>query len=814
MAKGRLVIRDKLPPGAEIIGAENSGVTAAPAAVPGGSGRAGLPANAEIIGSGETTPLEGVSNTLDRVVQGARNLFTGEDRIAPEDVGRGEVRLPSPTIGERVFGEDADRSGLTFDQLTKVSTVLAMVPGEKAKADIIKQIVPGTESRIDNFGNVLIKFPQGSDFEFLNRPGLTLNDLDETVGQLIQFLPAGRVLRGATAVPRTLAVGTASGATSVAQDIGATAAGSEQPIDIARMALAAGGGFLGEAAAPALRSMVNFARGRQNLTVNEVAGLAERAGLDPRIVTADFAKTFNDVLTRAGRRQLRADLQATRGAGGAPQSATEATGRALSEEFDVPLTRGQATQDFRQVAREEGLLASERPGGERLRRFRGAEPGAAPTAQIPSVQRATERIAQQGLPSEALDTRLVAGSTREALAARAAVAGREVDRAYELARNKNASISGSSARDLLRFVDNAVVAADDQLDELTPAASKARRAVFEMVPTLPQAPRRQVGFLAPGDDPPPPILRRVTLKQLERTRRRINNQFDKVANPGDRRLLSLIKRSFDRWVDDAFDNALFTGDPEALGLLKNARLARQQFGELFEQRAQSDSAGRIIERMLDDPDITTHELNQWMFGSSKVGQSKDAIRLVRRLSNVFGADSAEIGAMRQASVHSLFFNSRTGQPLVGGPSVGEGFQRMRSNLDEFLDGAGREWAETLHTPQQLAELRRFRQLIDRFVPPKKATNPSGTGFFIQRAVEQQLENLMAVFGMSAGGPAGGAVARSSVQAVGNIRSRRQAQQAISQAFTSVDRPPAIALGPALAVQLRDQEREQGPEVPF
>lgn len=706
------------------------------------------------------------------------DALTGGDRISPEDEDLGEVGGLGSSAGKN----------LTAGQSAKVAGALLLTPDEKAQADIIKNIVPDAEFKTDKAGNTQVKFPGDSEFAFLNKPGASFQDFATFVGQVLQFTPAGRVARGASTGGRVAAVGGASAATSVAQDKVAQAAGSEQPVDFVKAAFAGLGGGAGEVAVPVVMTFLRNLNQAGPLSRAQAQQMAQQAGLDPRAITDDFLNVIN---SGDFRREAAAAVRGA-GAAGGSRTATEVSGEALSQQFDVPLTAGQRTREAAQISSEEAMLAGAR-GDSAQRVVRGFRD----ERQIPAVQRAGEDLAQQGgdgIPASRVDA---AEQTREAVQRAATNLRGQVDEAFDAVRAAgDVRVTGQSARNILPRVNSRLSEEGFSIDELTPAAQKAIADIRKLAPTLPRA-RQPAGFTA--QPIPAPVPTPVSLSKINRTRQFINRRFQQAGNPADRAALTIIKREFDQWVDDAVDNSLFSGDAAALDLLKNARNLRTQYGELFEQRGRADVAGRIMERIVNEPDLSNTQVSNWLFGASKIGQTDQSIRLANRLVQVFGIDSPQITAIRQANVRNIFFNPRTGQPLVSPDSPKQGFQQIVTNLDEFIDGKTAEYAGILHSPEQISELSAFRDLMRRFVPPDKTVSTSGSDLGNARAVIDGFNKMLTVFGFASGNPLAGTAVAAGARAGINFRNARQARRAVAQTFSNAPKPPTLALGQATAV---------------
>ena len=179
-----------------------------------------------------------------------RDAFTGESTTEFPDA---QEFAPALMRGG-VRPEDLERIG-AFD-LTGVNRS-GITPDPKAQLDILRRNIPGLEDRQDRYGNVMLRAPQFgvSEWTYLNRPGLSARDGDEFATQTLATLPfLGMAGAGGNTVRQAAVRGGAGLAgAEVAKDALATAAGSEQGVDLTRAAV---GGVVGGLTAPGVPSAI------------------------------------------------------------------------------------------------------------------------------------------------------------------------------------------------------------------------------------------------------------------------------------------------------------------------------------------------------------------------------------------------------------------------------------------------------------------------------------------------------------------------------------------------------------------------------
>jgi hypothetical protein len=569
---------------------------------------------------------------------------------------------------------------------------------------------------------------------YVNKPGVSQADLFQISSQIAAFAPAAGASSLATSfLTRIGILVPATAATSAALDLGAEALGSEQGVDATRAVVTGVTAGAAEAVAPLAARAWRAIRGTPALFDDATGQLTDKgrraavaAGLDPNKMGDDLARMFAD--------------EAADATGG-----TGAAARLRGKEFGIPMTRGQATGDFDRLAREEATRhgAFGQKAGAIVREFDDAQQQAMQAARgrvQSTIGGGETRIAR---PAQAGDI------VTEGLQGRAATARGAVDAAYEAARGTDARISADGLRGLWRRMAESV--SDYGLDpQLHPAATRALRN-FRSIEAQTRRGARSGRITA------------VALKRLETERRKLGNLIDAAANKADRGALVRIKREFDGWIDDAVDNALFSGDAAALDLLKEARSARTRFGEMFEPRNARDEAGRIMQRIIGE-ERSPEEVTSYIFGKGRLGSRDVSARVLRRLKEVVGEGSEEWQALREAGWLKL--SKEIGQDTFS-PT------KYRNNVNRALDEA-RSVLDELYTPAELDMFERFRDEVMRTVTPEAARNPSKTAYTLGRLARDWFGRIGTMLTFS-GNPVGGAAAFTAKRApevMGTLAARR------------------------------------------
>lgn len=397
-------------------------------------------------------------------------------------------------------------------------------------------------------------------------------------------------------------------------------------------------------------------------------------------------------------------------------AATRAAG-----EFDIPLTRGQATGDVGQQAFEEAARneAKGATAGRIMREF--------DERQGEAITGAAERIAQELNPQSLarLETPSQAGEiVRDAVQDRVSTMRSASREAYREAADRNADVMAVALQELPGTVRNSLGMLNEVIDPaLTPAANRARTILEDFARS---APDNAVG---------------VSVKGLERVRQTLNKISASATSPTDREALRSVKKGFDEWLENAVDNALFSGDRAVLDDLRKGRGLASQYLRITSPKS-GDDAGRILRKFAED-DIDAVEATNWLLGSAIIGAPGRPVRVVKRIADTFGRDSEPFQSLRQAAWLRLTQSPRGGKQ----PGAAE----ITRRIDEFLTGRGSSLAKALYTGPERAQMQRFSKALRSVVADARATNPSKSGFAATRLLSSVGDNLAAALGFMQGG---------------------------------------------------------------
>lgn len=270
------------------------------------------------------------------------------------------------------------------------------------------------------------------------------------------------------------------------------------------------------------------------------------------------------------------------------------------------------------------------------------------------------------------------------------------DALYDRAGNADASIRIDEVHNARPYIverlENAGVVIDP---ELTPAANRMLDEVQRIsqlnIPNRAQLPRPA----APGDE-----RVGVTVQGIEQARKRLVSIRQAANNDADRRAARLVMERFDDWQSHAFENALLSGDDQALGVFRQARAANTEWRQRFFN--EEEDAGRVINRIVTG-EVTPQEVANYIVGAGQVGAKGVSARLLARIEEATGNDPEALQAINGGIWNRLSQSTEGTAPKA--PAA------MIKDIMEFLNGSGRAVAERRFTPDQRRLMRAYADTL-------------------------------------------------------------------------------------------------------
>ena len=736
-----------------------------------------------------------VRQTIDAV----GDFFTGTKRTEYPDL---------PEIGEL-------NKGVGEMQKIKIATGLFLTPSQKAQLEIIQAQVPGTSVLTDKFDNPIVVLPDGQSF-YLNKPGASMQDILGTTSQVLQYIGAfGAVSKkvGQGYLKNILAQGATGTGVSVGQDIVAMPLGAKE-IDTGKAVVSAVVPMAFEAASPVVRAVLpKLFKNPVFSTVDETTGeitltekgkkAAQAAGIDLDVVNQDFIKNFAKELGRGAEAKI-ASQQA--GAG----------------QFNFRLSRGQAAGDEEATAMLfEAAKGSYGPENQNLAR------------NFLKQQNIDIETSAKGLLDKfnkgdfEIETLEGAGQVLfDSLKRNFKKASDKVDTAYNLV-DKDAVYTGakSNIQVLNASAQKAVQEASNVVNsELTPATVQSLKEINKFVDKVKEGGTIEGQGTTKNINP-------TFFSDFETTRKTLSSLIKTSKNPTDVRNTVAVLKEFDKVYDDAIDNALFGSgnNPNALKAIFNARETFKNKQKLFGINDKvaggvkiKDDAGKVINKILNEPDVTPLKTINYVFGQGQLGLKNESLTIVKRLKDIFGVEGKDFA--EQASINPDFQALRTASfdKLIA-DSVKNGKFSPQSFVKQWetIGSKNKYLLDELFTQPEIKTIDTFVKEVKKTFVPKDLVNYSNTASALSKMVQQVGRGLAGIVGFKLGNIQGLLAARGAVDRFKDVYSQKAAKKLIAKEISSdlryIDDSARGALGGVTGTiqeLLGEVDKVKAPRVPL
>jgi len=387
----------------------------------------------------------------------------------------------------------------------------------------------------------------------------------------------------------------------------------------------------------------------------------------------------------------------------------------------IPYTRGQEAGDFQMLKREEAMRQGGYGDGAQgtMRTFDDHQLGAI-RSEADGIQ--ADIGSGSGFGGEDLSD--IGQNLQSGLMQARDSAKRGVDSAYRAAGESDLRFWVSSLGNLSKGVRESLRGMPIT-EELTPATVRA----LKEIGNLSQLPKKVPGRITS-----------ISLQRLETVRRTLGEYIGAAKNPTDKRGATRIKAELNSWLDDAVDYAVMTGDPEALVSLRKAIGLRAEFAERFGANktvsGAKDPGGVAMTKILDELQATPEQVINYLTGGARITSTARSVGLVRRIADIFGPDSQEVGLMKDAFLVKAFTTVRSGQRDVSRASI-------VSNARNFLFN-NTSLANAIFTNPERQRLNAFVQDVARTMTPEDTRNPSRSAWAVFQLLQDH--NLLTASG--------------------------------------------------------------------
>ena len=679
------------------------------------------------------TVLEPVTdeNIIKKFNENKKNYSGTFNTIRKFVTGEGRTQFPD-------LKEVGSAPEFSFGQATKTAVGNILTPDINARMQILKEQVPNSTFTYDDYNNPMVTFGNGQSY-YMNKPGFSQQDFSDLISEGLKYFTGGK-LATKIADPKKLISGTASqaagaGAVSIGGDIAAKGFGAEDNIDTTRAGIVAGmtGGFvplgaLGKAGWTKIFGNKKYVNADGSLTKSGIKKVKE-AGYDPDTISASQAKLFQAYLHQGSNTKMAA-MAVEDGA------------------FNIPYYKAQLTGDKEIL----GMLERARKGafGGDIQKIIMEGDARQQYTMLKALQDIQENIrvpksnSMSGASYKAILQDDEAGSIlMSSLKKLDDDFIEQIDQAYK-AVDENAFFNGESLVKLKTNI-NKNINKNSVLDaDLTPQYNIASQKLNKFIMNFSK--NKKSGKLD-----------YATLKAIDTERKKINGFLNKSEKGSvDFKNLSIMKKEFDNFFDSAVDQALFTGDEIALKNLKYARgLVKEHKSQLRVNDAFNkgfvikDEAGRVINKIIADPDIMPEQALNYIFGSSSIGMKDSSLKIIKKLigeNGIYQKGGAEFDALRQAA-----FNR-----IIKKATYKDGFHpdKFVKDLYDSINGNGKNIMKELFTPAEMQMFKDFSSAVQKTITPKDVLNPSGTADALARLFQGSLEALSKIVGFKAAGMQG------------------------------------------------------------
>ena len=652
---------------------------------------------------------------------------------------------------------------------------LSITPNMQSQIDIILNAVPGSNVMEDRFGNPIIVMPDGESF-YLNKPGASFQDFAQTTSQILQYIPGYSTIAKKFAnniVKRTLAQTAQAGAVTSAQELAASALGADN-ISYDRIALTTGltavfEGILG----PVGRATIKMFKGNPNYykVITETAEDGSKvrkveitpegykalkaSGVDINKMSPDFAEKFFQNIAKGLDNEV----------------------AAVSGKFGIDLATSQAKRN------EEGIAAL----------YEASKGTFGKDAQDQALSFLRNQEIQVGVGLKELIKKFNKGDlTEESLedfgtSIATTIKNQfkkksdEVTTAYN-AIDKDAVFNGSASnvKVLKQSVKKAVEEGTGILDtKLTPASVAASKEIDKFVNS----------FVKKKTSKKIPLK---TFNDFDVLRKKLSGYINAAKNQTDKATAISIKQEYDKFFDDTLDNLLFSSEGTTL-LKSNIKKARKLYKEkqdIFGVNPKKgpvtidDPAGKVIQKILMDPDVTGMKTMNYIYGLGTVGRKETSDKIINRLKTVFGVDDAvspraaalkskDFAKLRSGMIEKMFNDSIKGGRL--------NTQTLVKNFD-FMFNKNPDIAKALFGKGEIRALKEFVEEVRKTLKPADLVNPSNTAAGITRAFSRLARQGVGIVGLKLAGINGLLFGRSAYDNAKDIFEQKAAKKLIAKEF--------------------------------
>ena len=639
---------------------------------------------------------------------------------------------------------------------------------DNSKAEIIKKSFAG-DSRFggvfsDKFGLPMIVW--NDEPYYVNKPGLDFTDIATFAGEVIKYLPASRYVAKAKGLKDTVQRGlTTYPATEAASIAGESALAPE----------------------------TSKAKKRDLTDIGQEVGLATGIGVAADVVLPPVVSA----LTRG------AVKTATKTAEGAklifpkfePEKIIQKITPDPAQKSAFPLTEGQQRAKLPDRKEGPGSRVTEQLEVEDvLRNAPGTDPSASgimrgfDERQLGMIRAEAERLQKEfgsGTLSAAEDVSTAAAESVQNIATSGSAAIKELSsQAYN-------AVKTADMPPIMK-PEGVLQTSKEMLDAITKGGEEGLGITARELADMPIL-RRELEYLKRiSKIASNPKFKGQPLKVLHGYQKSLNRAA-RTAQAGSPEAMALnrMKGILDSSIFNGIERGLIVGDEAILKELKNATdLYRRYIGMTGKGSAkdsQERAANKILET-LSNPSYTPVQVTRLLFGHAKFAPSQALGLAIRKLKQNLGDEGSE-------EIIALIKDGFLEKAFSGAGTSGITRTNIVNNFNEIFV-KNRKLVEEFFSPEEIKQIRKFRQDVMPTLWAEIKLNPSGTGYTVMSAMAQKgILNYIKMIPFGAGEAfATGAQVQRAANVARNATSQqvdRMNKPLFSQVVQSFVRPPAI-----------------------
>lgn len=213
----------------------------------------------------------------------------------------------------------------------------------------------------------------------------------------------------------------------------------------------------------------------------------------------------------------------------------------------------------------------------------------------------------------------------------------------------------------------------------------------------------------------------VDLKRLEAWKQGLNRSIRETEKGGQEEFaLKQLSNKFDGFLDGVIEKALTEGDANTLNDFKKARSLASDYFQKYQAKNPTEYGKRFLEDIIDNArfsrePLTNEQLANKIFGASDLGFDKNSAGVVKELKKQISKEDFDL--LKAEALRKLTTPLEKNQPNV---------LTYKNNLNKLLTN-NKSLADELFSPKELETLQKFGKISEKiFTRQKGNVNPSGS----------------------------------------------------------------------------------------